>query len=153
MPRMTRARNYPHIQEQASFTFICQLLMFLAIKQERRSKQIILQASYLTITTTDARKHGRACILSTNGLFSIHLDSACYQPLWTFFASFGFQAKNLSSRFPKKKLVLAQLLDSGALALPLDGTFFTFSIIVCPISLRSASMVFMSTGFPEESLT
>ena len=60
-------------------------------------------------------------------------------------------AKNLSSKFPKKKLVLAHPLASGSLELA--GVFFTLSIMVCPISLRSASIIFVSTGFPEASLT
>ena len=61
------------------------------------------------------------------------------------------QAKNLSNKLPKKKLVLAHPRVSAALALL--GTLFTSTIIVLPISLRSASIVFMSTGFPDASLT
>ena len=63
----------------------------------------------------------------------------------------NFQAKNLSNKFPKKKLVLAHPLASGAFALV--GIFFTLSLIVSFISLRSASIVFASTVFPEASLT
>lgn len=64
-----------------------------ARKDPSKLKQIILQASYLTVLTMDERKHGHANNLSTNGLFSIHLEGARYQPLRTFFASYWFSSQ------------------------------------------------------------
>lgn len=92
--------------------------MFLAIKQERRSKQIILQASYLKVTTTDARKHGHAGNLSTNGLFSIHLESACYQPLWTFFAFYWFSSQESLQQIPEEKACFGPITGLGSLGAP-----------------------------------
>lgn len=81
-----------------------------------------------------------------NTFILLYIFNVPFTFIWT-----SCQAKNLSNKFPKKKLVLPHPFVSGALELV--GTFFTLNIVVCPISLRSASIVFMSTGLPEESLT
>ncbi|MQM01709.1 hypothetical protein Taro_034458 [Colocasia esculenta] len=62
-----------------------------------------------------------------------------------------FQARKRSKRLPNEKLGLTHPLARGAFTVL--GTLFTLSITVCPISWRRASMAFISTGFPEQSLT
>ena len=93
------------------------------------------------------------CELIVNTVDHVTNTTLVFVPFTGKQARHDSQAKNLSNKLPKKKFVLAHPLLSGSLTLSLDGTFLTFTDIFCPISLRSASTVFTSTGFPEASLT